>query len=115
MSVAQIAHNRCTLVLQGFPAPYDLPQGCYGEKVHKAVVAAGVRYTGATVHFVDEEFDSGAILAQRVVPVFPTDTYSQVGVLDMLPWEVGAGRWSTDLTGSAPAAPLTQFPPQLAD
>ncbi|MEW5311272.1 MAG: hypothetical protein WDW38_003000 [Sanguina aurantia] len=53
-------------------------KGCYGEKVHKAVVAAGVRYTGATVHFVDEEFDSGAILAQRVVPVFPTDTYSQV-------------------------------------
>lgn len=60
---------------------YHLLQGCYGEKVHKAVVAAGVRYSGATVHFVDEEFDSGAILAQRVVPVYPTDTYSQVGVL----------------------------------
>lgn len=53
-------------------------QGCYGEKVHQAVIAAGVRYTGATVHFVDEEFDSGAILAQRVVPVYPTDTYPQV-------------------------------------
>lgn len=32
------------------------------------------RYTGATIHFVDENYDTGRILAQQVVPVFATDT-----------------------------------------
>ncbi len=32
------------------------------------------RFSGPTVHFVNEEFDRGPILAQRVVPVYPTDT-----------------------------------------
>ncbi|GAX73358.1 hypothetical protein CEUSTIGMA_g811.t1 [Chlamydomonas eustigma] len=53
-------------------------KGMYGERVHKAVVASGVRFTGPSVHFVDEEFDTGAILAQRVVPVYPTDTAKDV-------------------------------------
>eukprot|EP00798_Chlamydomonas_sp_ICE-L_P032104 gene32104-16617_t len=35
-------------------------------------------FTGPTVHFVDEEFDTGPILAQRVVPVYPTDSYPHV-------------------------------------
>lgn len=35
---------------------------------------AARRFSGPTVHFVDEEFDTGPILAQRVVPVLPTDT-----------------------------------------
>lgn len=52
--------------------------GCYGSKVHEKVVASGVRFTGPTVHFVDEEYDTGAIIAQRVVPVYPTDTPTQV-------------------------------------
>ena len=33
------------------------------------------RFSGPTVHFVDEEFDTGPILAQHVVPVYPTDSY----------------------------------------
>lgn len=48
--------------------------GLYGERVHRAVLASGARVSGATVHFVDEEFDHGAVLAQWPVPVFPGDT-----------------------------------------
>lgn len=49
-------------------------KGYYGMRVHKAVVASGVRYTGATIHFVTEEYDTGPILAQSAVPVYPMDT-----------------------------------------
>lgn len=48
--------------------------GMYGARVHEAVIAAGVRVSGATVHFVDEEFDRGPIIAQWPVPVLPSDT-----------------------------------------
>jgi formyltetrahydrofolate-dependent phosphoribosylglycinamide formyltransferase len=48
--------------------------GMYGHRVHDAVLAAGVRLSGATVHFVDEHFDRGAIIAQWPVPVRPDDT-----------------------------------------
>ena len=48
--------------------------GMYGIRVHQAVIAAGVRITGATVHFVDEQYDHGPIIAQSPVPVFPDDT-----------------------------------------
>ncbi|KAJ3677603.1 hypothetical protein LUZ60_003327 [Juncus effusus] len=49
-------------------------QGYFGLKVHKAVIASGARYSGATVHFVDEEYDTGKPLAQRAVPVLAFDT-----------------------------------------
>lgn len=49
-------------------------KGYYGIKVHKAVIASGARYSGATIHFVDEEYDRGRILAQRAVPVLANDT-----------------------------------------
>jgi formyltetrahydrofolate-dependent phosphoribosylglycinamide formyltransferase len=48
--------------------------GMYGFRVHQAVIAAGVRVTGVTVHFVDEEYDRGPIIAQWPVPVLPDDT-----------------------------------------
>lgn len=48
--------------------------GMYGLRIHQAVLDAGVRVTGATVHFVDEEYDRGPIIAQWPVPVLPTDT-----------------------------------------
>lgn len=53
-------------------------KGYYGKKVHTAVVAHGARFSGPTVHFVDEEYDRGPILAQRVVPVYPSDTPDDV-------------------------------------
>lgn len=49
-------------------------RGFYGEAVHRAVLAAGERESGATVHLVDEEYDRGPVLAQRRVPVRPGDT-----------------------------------------
>lgn len=48
--------------------------GMYGLRVHRAVLAAGVRISGPTVHFVDEVYDNGAIIAQWPVPVAPNDT-----------------------------------------
>lgn len=53
--------------------------GMYGERVHAAVLAAGVAISGATVHFVDEAYDQGAIIAQWPVPVSPNDTVSTLG------------------------------------
>lgn len=49
-------------------------KGMYGIRVHRAVLEAGVRVTGATVHLVDERYDEGPILAQWPVPVLPGDT-----------------------------------------
>jgi phosphoribosylglycinamide formyltransferase 1 len=48
--------------------------GMYGRRVHQAVLDSGARISGATVHFVDEEYDRGPILAQWPVPVHPADT-----------------------------------------
>ena len=47
--------------------------GFYGLKVHEAVLARGVKITGATVHFVDEGMDSGPIILQAPVPVLEDD------------------------------------------
>ena len=48
--------------------------GYYGLKVHEAVLARGVKVTGATVHFVDEQADHGPIIAQKAVCVRDGDT-----------------------------------------
>jgi formyltetrahydrofolate-dependent phosphoribosylglycinamide formyltransferase len=47
--------------------------GMYGQRVHRAVIESGVRVTGVTAHFVDEQYDRGRIIAQWPVPVFPGD------------------------------------------
>ena len=49
-------------------------KGFYGLKVHEAVLAYGVKLTGATVHFVDEGTDTGPIIMQKAVRVFANDT-----------------------------------------
>jgi formyltetrahydrofolate-dependent phosphoribosylglycinamide formyltransferase len=48
--------------------------GMYGRHVHEAVLAAGERESGATVHFVDDAYDRGEVIAQERVPVKPGDT-----------------------------------------
>jgi phosphoribosylglycinamide formyltransferase-1 len=48
--------------------------GMYGERVHRAVLDAGERESGCTVHIVDAGTDTGPILLQRRVPVLPGDT-----------------------------------------
>jgi formyltetrahydrofolate-dependent phosphoribosylglycinamide formyltransferase len=47
--------------------------GMYGARVHRAVVRSGAMLSGPTVHFVDEVYDHGAVIAQWPVPVFPDD------------------------------------------
>jgi phosphoribosylglycinamide formyltransferase 1 len=48
--------------------------GMYGRRVHEAVLASGAKESGVTVHFVDDAFDRGEIIAQERVPVKPGDT-----------------------------------------
>lgn len=82
--------------------------GMYGARVHEAVIASGATVTGPTVHFVDEHYDRGAIIAQWPVPVHPTDTPSSLAerVLRvehvLLPFcvdLVATGRVSLDVSG----------------
>ncbi len=49
-------------------------KGLYGRHVHEAVLAAGVKVSGCTVHFADETYDTGPIIVQRCVPVRDDDT-----------------------------------------
>lgn len=49
-------------------------KGMYGIRVHEAVIAAGEKESGVSIHFVDENYDTGPIIAQTRVPVLPDDT-----------------------------------------
>ena len=49
-------------------------KGFYGRRVHEAAIASGVRLSGCTVHFADDEYDHGPIIVQRTVPVLDDDT-----------------------------------------
>jgi len=49
-------------------------KGMYGAHVHSAVLAAGEKMTGVSVHLVDEEYDHGRVLAQAEIPVVQGDT-----------------------------------------
>lgn len=49
-------------------------KGFFGRRVHEAVLAAGEAVSGATVHWVDNEYDHGEIILQRSCPIEPADT-----------------------------------------
>lgn len=49
-------------------------QGMYGDRVHQAVIESAVQESGCTIHLVDDEYDHGAIVSQRRVPVLSGDT-----------------------------------------
>lgn len=53
-------------------------KGMYGMKVHEAVVSAGEKISGATVHYVNNQYDEGNIIAQTQIDVLPTDTPDDV-------------------------------------
>ncbi len=65
-------------------------KGYYGLKVHEAALAYGVKVTGATVHFVNEIPDGGAIILQRAVEILPTDTAEvlQRRVMEEAEWQL---------------------------
>jgi phosphoribosylglycinamide formyltransferase-1 len=46
----------------------------YGIRVHQAVLAAGEKETGVTIHLVDSDYDRGAIIAQSTIAILPDDT-----------------------------------------
>jgi phosphoribosylglycinamide formyltransferase-1 len=48
-------------------------EGMYGRSVHKAVIEAGETISGPTVHYVDEDYDTGEIIAQALVPILEGD------------------------------------------
>lgn len=64
--------------------------GYYGLHVHEAVLARGVKVTGATVHFVDKGMDTGPILLQKAVEVKPGDTPKelQLRVMEEAEWHI---------------------------
>lgn len=68
------AYARAMLNIHPALLPAFGGKGLYGARVHCAVIASGARWSGPSVHFVDADYDTGPILAQRVVPVRPTDT-----------------------------------------
>ncbi|MDZ7779426.1 MAG: phosphoribosylglycinamide formyltransferase [Gemmatimonadota bacterium] len=98
-------------------------KGMYGIHVHRAVLQAGVRLTGPTVHLVDEVYDRGRIIAQWPVPVKADDTPEDVAarvlrvehslyprVVDHLAAAWRAGRTPGPLDESGAAFRLTDSP-----
>src|SRR4029077_8447552 len=87
-------HDFDLIVLAGFLSPFQLRgryaghvlnihpalipafcgKGFYGEKVHRAVLDSGVKVSGCTVHFADDQYDHGPIVLQGTVPVLDDDT-----------------------------------------
>ena len=75
-----IPSQLCTLfpnrIVNIHPGP--LPQfggnGMWGHHVHEAVIASGAKWSGPTVHYVNEEYDKGAIFDHVPVPVYSNDT-----------------------------------------
>ena len=55
-------------------------KGMYGIHVHEAVVAAGEKETGITIHYVNSYYDEGEILFQAQCPVFSADTPEDVAI-----------------------------------
>lgn len=70
--------------------PLFCGDGFYGLKVHEAVLASGMKVTGATAHFVNEITDGGAIILQKVVPIEQGDTPEilQYRVMRLAEWEI---------------------------
>lgn len=53
-------------------------KGMFGMHVHEAVVAAGEKETGITIHYIDEHYDEGTVLFQAKCPILPSDTPEEV-------------------------------------
>lgn len=65
-------------------------EGFYGLKVHEAALAYGVKVSGATIHFVNEKADSGAIILQGTVDVLRDDTPEvlQKRIMENVEWKL---------------------------
>jgi phosphoribosylglycinamide formyltransferase-1 len=76
LSLFQQRQRYAGRVLNIHPAliPAFCGPGYYGQKVHRAVIESGVKISGCTVHFADEQYDHGPIILQAAVPVLDDDT-----------------------------------------
>jgi formyltetrahydrofolate-dependent phosphoribosylglycinamide formyltransferase len=76
LQLLPIAEDFRGRVLNIHPAliPAFSGKGFYGLRVHQAALAQGVKVSGCTVHFADDQYDHGPIVLQRVVPVLEGDT-----------------------------------------
>jgi len=76
LQLLQVPEDFLGRVMNIHPAliPAFCGKGYYGHHVHEAVLASGVRVSGCTVHFADNEYDHGPIILQRTVPVLDHDT-----------------------------------------
>lgn len=76
LQLLEIAPDFAGRVLNIHPAliPAFCGKGFHGLAVHRAAIEAGVKVSGCTVHFADNEYDHGPIISQRVVPVLDDDT-----------------------------------------
>ena len=77
LAIPETYKNR---VLNIHPAliPAFAGKGYFGDYVHQAVLQYGAKVTGCTVHFVDNEYDHGPVILQKVVDVSETDTVSSL-------------------------------------
>ena len=76
LQLLQIPDDFMGRVLNIHPAliPAFCGKGFHGRHVHESALEAGVKVSGCTVHFADNEYDHGPIVLQRVVPVLDDDT-----------------------------------------
>jgi formyltetrahydrofolate-dependent phosphoribosylglycinamide formyltransferase len=70
---ADFAAGRVTNIHPGL-IPAFCGQGFYGHHVHEAVLEYGVKLSGCTVHFADNQYDHGPVILQQAVPVLDDDT-----------------------------------------
>ena len=88
-SIIRAYHNQ---IINVHPSliPSFCGNGFYGLHVHEAVLERGVKYTGATVHFVNEAADDGPIILQQPVPVLQGDTPKilQERVMEQAEWKI---------------------------
>ncbi len=75
LSLLEIPRDYNHRVINVHPAllPSFGGRGLHGRKAHEAVLAAGVKVSGCTVHFANDQYDAGPIIAQHAVPVLETD------------------------------------------
>lgn len=76
MSLLRVPESYAGKIMNVHPAmiPAFSGKGMYGQRVHQAVLDYGVKFTGVTVHFVNDEYDRGPVILQRPVPVEEGDT-----------------------------------------
>lgn len=85
-------------------------KGMWGHHVHEAALKAGARLSGPTIHYVDEAYDTGTIIAQWPVPVLPGDSpdtlAARVLAVEHLLYPAVADHVSAAIAAGRPAAPF---------